>query len=302
MERMTETPTARPGTSRPDTVILPESPSTIARGSLRRFREGDGASHTRALAFQTMFVLISGFIGFVGLVSVLHLPAIRATVTNLAKRIAPGPSSKLLAEAAKQGASSGGTAMLVGLLAALVAVMLAMTQAERSANRLMGTSEDRPPAARLGRAFLLAISAGILLAIGGLVLGAGRSIGQGAGWEGTAGTVWNVVRWPLGILLGAVGTYLVFRFAPRERPSSRRAEMIGAVVAVVLWFVFTGLLALYFSMSGSSSATYGPLLSIVALLLWSELASLALHLGLAVTAELSARGRPVRATAGQRAA
>jgi YihY family inner membrane protein len=268
---------------------------------LRRFREGDGASHTRALAFQTMFVLISGFVGFVGLVSVLHLSAIRATVTSLAKRISPGPSAKLLAEAAKQGATSGGTAMVVGLLAALVAVTLAMIQAERSSNRLMGVRDDRPTGARIARGFVLAISAGILLAIGGLVLAGGRSIAVGAGWHGTTGTVWDVVRWPLGMLLGAAGTYLVFRFAPRERPATSRAEVIGAVVAVVLWVVFTALLALYFGMSGSSS-TYGPLLAIIALLLWAELASLAFHLGFAVTAELGARSAPVRATAGQRAA
>jgi len=284
-------------------VILPRSPGDLARGALRRFRGADGASHTRALAFQTMFVLISGFVGFVGLASVLHLTFVRETVVSLAKRIAPGPSAKLLAEAAKQGATSGGTAMVVGLLAALAAVTLAMVQAERSANRLMGVADDRPAGARLGRGFVLAISAGILLAVGGLVLGAGRSIGQGAGWHGTAGTVWDVLRWPLGILLGAAGTYLVFRFAPRERPAPRRAEVVGAVVAVVLWVVFTALLALYFSMSGSSSSTYGPLLAIVALLLWSGLASLAFHLGFAVTAELgAARAAPVRATAGQRAA
>jgi uncharacterized BrkB/YihY/UPF0761 family membrane protein len=245
-----------------------------------------------------MFVAISGFIGFIGLVSVVHLPGVRITVTGFAERLAPGPSGKLLAEAAKQGATSGGTAMFLGLLSALVAGTLAMIQVERSANRLWGLREDRPAGPRIGRAFVLAVSAGILLAIAGLVLGAGRSIGHGAGWHGTAGTVWSVLRWPLGIAIGAAGTLLLFRWAPRERAASRRAEVIGAVVALVLWVVFTAGLGLSLGMS-SSSATYGPLLAIVALLLWSALASLALHLGLAVTAEMGGpRGAPVRATAG----
>jgi uncharacterized BrkB/YihY/UPF0761 family membrane protein len=279
-------------------VAEPRSrPTGVAAGAIRRFRAADGGSHTRALAFQTMFVAISGFIGFIGLVSVLHLPAIRNTVTSLAQRLAPGPSGKLLSEAAKQGATSGGTAMLLGLFAALVAGTLAMIQVERSANRLWGVREDRPTGSRIGRAFVLAVSAGILLAVAGLVLGAGRSIGHGVGWQGTAGTVWSVLRWPLGVAIGAAGTLLLFRWAPRERAASKRAERTGAVVALALWVVFTAALGLSLSMS-SSSDTYGPLLAIVALLLWSALASLALHLGLAVTGEMGgARGEPVRATA-----
>jgi hypothetical protein len=54
---------------------------------------------------------------------------------------------------------------------------------------------------------------------------------------------------------------------------------------VALWFLFSLALALYFSVS--SSAAFGPLLSVVALLVWSALSSLAVHLGLAVTVELA---------------
>jgi uncharacterized BrkB/YihY/UPF0761 family membrane protein len=56
-------------------------------------------------------------------------------------------------------------------------------------------------------------------------------------------------------------------------------------VAVALWFVFSLALGLYFALC--SSAAYGSVLSVIALLLWSSLSSLALHLGLAVTAELA---------------
>ena len=60
--------------------------------------------------------------------------------------------------------------MVFGLLAALVAGTLAMAQVERSANRLAGQSEDRPVWQRYGVAFVLAVSAGVLLAAGGLAL------------------------------------------------------------------------------------------------------------------------------------
>lgn len=260
-------------------------PGELARASVMRLREADGASHVRALAYQSMFVLISGFIGLVGLASAFDLPRVRGIVGQMADTLSPGPSGQLLREAARQGANGGTTAMVVGLLAALLAATLAMAQVERSANRLLGQSEDRPFAKRYGVAFVLALSAGLLLGAGGLALAGGRAISEGIGWQGAALTVWTVARWPLGVAVAAVGIYLLFRTVPRERVGSPGALATGTAAAVALWFLFSLALGLYFSLS--SNAAYGPLLSVIALLLWSSLSSLALHLGLAVTVELA---------------
>ncbi len=261
-------------------------PGRFASDVVRRFREADGTSHARALAYQVALVSISGFIGLVGLASVLGVRMVRDVVVELARRVSPGPASRLLEEAARQGSSSGSTAMLVGLGAALVAGTFAMAQVERSANRLFGSSEDRPSAERYGIALVLAITAGLLIGLGLLVMGAGRSVSSSA--------VWTVVRWPLGIAISGGGLYLLFRAAPRIRPASTTPTAVGAGVAIVLWTVFTLLLGLYFSISSSSTQTYGPLLAVIALLLWSVLTSLAVHLGLAVTAELSGATRSDR--------
>jgi uncharacterized BrkB/YihY/UPF0761 family membrane protein len=257
----------------------------FARSSVKRFRDADGMSHVRALAYHSMFVLLSGFIGLVGLASAFDLPRVRGIVEQMVDTISPGPSGQLLREAARQGASGGTTAMVLGLLGALLAGTWAMAQVERSANRLAGRSEDRPFGQRHGVAFVLALSAGVLLAAGGLALAGGRAVSEGLGWEGAALTVWNVARWPLGVAVAAVGIYLLFRTAPRARIGSRAALAAGTAAAVALWFLFSLALGLYFSLS--SNAAYGPLLSVVALLLWSSLSSLALHLGLAVTVELA---------------
>jgi YihY family inner membrane protein len=266
-------------------AVLRRGGGEFARSSVKRFWEADGTSHARALAYQSMFVLLSGFIGLVGLASEFDLPRVRGIVEEMADTLSPGPSGRLLQEAASQGASGGRTVMLLGLLAAVLAGTLAMAQVERSANRLAGRFEDRPFGQRYGVAFVLALSAGVLLAAGGLALAGGRAISEGLGWERAALPVWTVVRWPLGVAVTAVGVYLLFRTAPRERIGSPMALAVGTAAAVVLWFLFTVALGLYFSLSSSSA--YGPLLSLIALLLWSSLSSLALHLGVAVTAELA---------------
>lgn len=271
------------------TTTLPAAPArsagTFLKDVVRHFRRADGTSHTRGLAYQVMLVVIPGLIALVGLASMLHIAEIRSTVQHLVEMLSPGPSGKLLTEAAAQGASGGATAAVVGLVGALIAGMFAVAQVERSANRLSGLDHDRPTAKRYGLAFLLAIPVGILLSAGVLLIGAGGPVVDGLGLEGGARVVWEVVRWPLGLLVAAAGIMLLLRVAPVRRLGSTRHLMAGTAIAVVLWGVFTGLLSLYFALSNSTS-TYGPLLAVIALLLWAGATSLALHLGITACVEL----------------
>lgn len=261
---------------------------------IRRFRQADGTSHSRALAYQSMFVLLSGLIGFVGLASVLGLAGLRRIIQETVKAVSPGPAGHLLQQAARQGAGGGVTAMIVGLLAALAAGTLAMAQIERSTDRISGEPGDRTGGRRYALAFAIALSAGILLAIGGFVLVGGSAIATGAGWKGAGATVWSVLRWPIGIGVAGAGFYLLYRTAPQRTLTPRSVITAGAIVGLALWVIFTALLAVYYTFGGGSQ-TYGPLISIIALLVWSNLSALAVHLGYAAACELS-RARPGMAT------
>ena len=69
------------------------------------------------------------------------------------------------------------------------------------------------------------------------------------------------------------------------------------LVSLLSWVLFTIALTVWFSVS-SGSQTYGPLLSVIALLLWAGATSLALHLGMALSAELASQRPSLKATAG----
>jgi uncharacterized BrkB/YihY/UPF0761 family membrane protein len=267
---------------------------TFVGDVLRRFIAADGTTHVRALAYQTMFVILSGFIGLIGLASVLDIEQLRGVVSELGKSLLPGPASKLIEEAVKQGSRSGSTAALVGLAAAAMAGMFSMAQLERGANRLAASNDDRPFVRRFATALLLSLTVGTMFLVGALVLGGGGALESGFGWRGAAATTWAIARWPLGIAIVTVAIFAAFRFAPMRRLASARLLWAGTIVSVVLWVAFTAGLAGYFALRADSSSSnpYGPLLAIIALLLWSMLTSLALHLGLATTAELSGAPRP----------
>jgi uncharacterized BrkB/YihY/UPF0761 family membrane protein len=96
---------------------------------------------------------------------------------------------------------------------------------------------------------------------------------------------------------------LLFRAAPRRHQPSWSWLAVGSGVSVLLWFVFTGLLAFYLNLSsGTFGQTYGPLTGIIAILIWTFLTSLAIYLGLALAAQLEAvRAGVPGPTTGERA-
>ncbi len=270
----------------PDLASTPRSTGDVITDVIRRFRAADGTSHARALAYQAVLAVIAGFIAIVGVSSLLRVREVRSVVQHIVSSVSPGPSGRLLQEAATQGATNGTTAVILGLAAALITGMFAVAQVERSADRLQGIETDRPTARRYGLAFVLAIPVGALLATGGLMIGAGAAVTDALGLTGAGALAWDVVRWPLGLVIVGAGLLLLLRVAPSGRLGSTRHLMVGTAVALVLWAVFTGLLGAYFAVSSSASQTYGPLLSVVALMLWALLTSFALHLGIATTVEL----------------
>jgi YihY family inner membrane protein len=268
----------------------------LAVDSFRRFRYGDGFTSSRALGFQFVLAFLPLVIAFVGLASVVQAErparALRETLLSLT----PGTGSDAVREVLTKGVSSGGAggrlALVVGLATALAALAMSMGQIERAANRIYGVQRDRPTKAKYSRASLLMLTAGLPMMIGFLILVAGGplldSLGNAYGWGSTVETAMQWLRWPVGVLLAGVAITAIFRWAPRRRQPGFSWLAVGGVVALGLWLLFTVLLALYIRSSSSFGDVYGPLTGIVALLVWSQLTSIALLLGMAFAAQLEA--------------
>ena len=167
-----------------------------------------------------------------------------------------------------------------------------MGQIERGANRIYGIERDRPALRKYGRALLMALTAGLLLQLGFVVIIAGDALGEALaaayGLGGTFQTLWTIGSWPLGVVLAWASFTVVIERAPRRRQPGYSWLAFGSGVSIALWLLLTGLLALYVVKSASFGSTYGPLTGIFALLLWANLSSVALFLGVAFAAQLEA--------------
>ena len=265
----------------------------LLKDSFQRFRAADGFSHTRALAYQITLALFPAVIATVGLATAVEASRFRQLVVQTVDRLTPGPAGQLITQAVEQGArsaASGGIfALILGALAALVSATVAMGQIERGANRLYGVERDRPSTQKYWNGFLLACSAGMLVVLAFVLIVAGSDFATATKLSGFVRGLWAVLRWPFSIALAVAAFAVLFRASPNRRQPQPSWLAVGSGLAVLLWLVFTGLLALYLSVSASNlGRTYGPLTGIIAILFWTFLTSLALYLGLAFAAQLEA--------------
>ena len=269
----------------------------LLRDAFIRFRFADGFSHSRALAFQMVLSLIPALIATVGLARVLGQSDFSAVLQDTLREMAPGPASDLLTQAFQQGSTaatreSGENALIVGGIVAVVSAATAMGQIERGSNRIYGVERDRPPLRKYGLATLLAATAGVATILAFLLLVPGGALGDAlkdvTGWSDGLDVAWSVGRWPLGAALVAFAVALLFNVSPHRRQPDISWLAVGSVITIVLWFSFTGLLALYVSVSAGFGETYGPLAGLIGLMLWALLSAIALFGGITVAAQLEA--------------
>ncbi|WP_413760248.1 YihY/virulence factor BrkB family protein [Streptomyces sp. MMBL 11-3] len=263
-----------------------------------RFRYADGFSHARSLAFQVVVGMVPFTIALVGVATTVHTESIGRIIELTLGHIVPGASADLVEEALDKTERSAGSgiwnalAMWLGLGFAVLNLASAMGQVERGANRIYGIERDRPFLTKYARSLLLALAAGMPLALGFLVLVAGDAVGesvvQALRWSEGSLDWWGLLQVPLGVALAWVASAVIFRWAPRRDQPGYTWLAFGSAVHLVLWVVATWLLALYVAKSGSFGAVYGPLTAFVALLLWANLTGIALFLGVAFAAQLEA--------------
>lgn len=261
----------------------------LCRGVLRRFRYGDGVSHSRALGLQLALAALPLIIALIGLSGALEASAVRHVLQRTVLELTPGASDPLIRRTlpSVKGTALSGTALAVALVSAVVALTTAMAQIERGANRIYGIQRDRPFAAKYGRALVLAVGAGLPVLGGSVVLVAGGAFA--AAMEGVVGVEDDVVAaltWPAGVGLVVGAIAVMVRWCPARRQPGGILLALGTGVAFGSWVALTLLLAGFLHLSTDFGAVYGPLTGVIALLLWAQLASAAVFLGLAVSAEL----------------
>lgn len=259
--------------------------------SFRRFRYGDGFSHSRALGFQLSLAMVPLMIAAVGLSNTYYSERSGVVLRLTLLQLTPGASDTVVGNALAQswGDDSSVAALWLGLFLAVFAMTTGMGQVERGANRLYGIQRDRPAMQKYTRAFGMAFLAGFPMLAGYVLLIASATFGEAIervyGLDDHDVTV-AAMTLGVALLLGSVTAML--RFAPRRRQPAWSFLGFSTGIVLTLWLLFTGLVTLYLAFSDHLGNVYGPLTAVVVLLLWGFLTSTALFLALAISAQVEA--------------
>jgi membrane protein len=198
---------------------------------------------------------------------------------------------------ATENQSGGLVLIVVGFLLALWTTTGALNALMRGLNRVYDRDETRgfvkQRLTALGMLFFLLLA--VALSFGLLVLGPVIAdwLGGLLDLEGAIGWIWWTLQWPI-LLLGLLFAFAwVLFLGPNVDHPRWHFITPGAVIAVVIWLVASGLFAVYVSMFSSYNKAWGSLAAVIIMLTWLWLSALALLFGAEVNAEAE-RSRELR--------
>ena len=278
----------------------PSSPAKLRRGALwsalkRTAIEFDGDNAwdwAAALTYYGVLSIFPGLVVLVSLVGLLRASVVQPMVASLTE-VAPGPVRGIINDAVAGLQDSTRTAGLVAIVSLVFALWSASGYAGafiRASNALYDVPEGRPLwktlpirlAITAVTGMLLVVSAAIVVVSGNLATAIGRSLG----WQSATVATWNVVKWPVLVLLITVLFAVLYWASPNARQGGIRWVSPGGVTAVILWMVASVLFGVYAANFASYDKTYGTLAGVVVFLVWLWISNLALLFGLKLDAEL----------------
>jgi membrane protein len=283
----------------PTDVSATEWRSVLMR-TVREFSDDHITDLAAALTYYGVLAIFPMVIVIISLLGMIGHSVTQPVIDNLGT-VAPGPAKSILTGAVKnvqshQGAA--GAAFVVGLVVALWSASGYTGAFMRAANVIWDVPEGRPIYKTLPIRFGITLVTVILLTLSSVAVVftgslAGR-LGDLIGVGSTAVQVWDIVKWPVLLLIFAGILAILYYTAPNVRQPGFSWVSPGSLVAVVLWLIASALFAAYVANFGSYNKIYGALASVIVFLVWLWITNIAILLGAELNAELE-RGRQIEA-------
>jgi membrane protein len=267
----------------------PTTGGTIKR-TLKEFSEDGLTDWAAALTYYGVLALFPALIALLSVIGLLTDPR---ELTDALTAVVPASAAETLNPVIEQLAGNTapvGLGLILGLAGAIWSASGYVGAFTRAANVVYETPEGRK-IWKLKPLQLLITLIGILFATvivamlvlsGPVVEAIGRAIGLGA----TAITVWNVVKWPVMLVVLALMIAVLYYSTPNVRLRGFRWVSPGAGVAILVAIAASAGFAFYVANFGGYNKTYGALAGVVVFLVWFWLINVALLFGIELDAEI----------------
>ena len=287
----------------------PESPTQLGARSwwrvLRRtFDEFQSDNLSDWAAALTYYAVLALFPMLIVLVALLGLVGQGGTIDTLIRSLdragLQGVANSINRPLHNVVMHKGGAGALLGfaLVGSLWSASGYVGAFMRASNAIYEVEEGRPFWKLRPLQVALTLAAVVLIttvAIAIVVTGpVARAVGDEIGMGSAAVTAFNVIKWPVIVLVLLTIIGVLYYVAPNVRQPGFPWITPGGVLALVVWAAASAGLAFYAAKFGSYEKTYGTLGGVILFLVWLWVSNLALLLGAELNAELE-RGRELDA-------
>ena len=104
--------------------------------------------------------------------------------------------------------------------------------------------------------------------------------------SGVTGQLLNIARWPILLVLVAVGLTLIYRYGPSRTEPRWQWITWGGGFAAVFWLAASALFSWYAANFGSFNKTYGSLGAIIGFMTWMWVSTIVVLVGAKLNAEI----------------
>ena len=265
----------------------------VLKRTVKEFREDELMDRAAALTYYGVLALFPALVALVSVVGFLGHSTVNSLVANVKSIPAAGQAKTIIVNTIhnlSQHKSSAGVAFFIGLALALWSASGYVGAVMRASNAVYEIREGRPfyrlRPLQLGvtllMVVLLALCAAAVVVTGPLT----KHVGQAVGLGNTGQTVFDIVKWPVILVVVSFMFSLIYWVAPNVRQPGFKWITPGGVLAVLIWLLASGAFALYVKNFGHYNKTYGTFAGVIVFLMWLWISNIAVLLGLELNAEV----------------
>jgi len=247
---------------------------------------GQGAQ----LAFYLIFAAFPFLLFLATLLGYIPIPNLMDRIIEYLTVLLPGDAINLVRDNVRQLVTDQKSGLLsLGIIAAVWTSSSAFVAIMDSLNRAYGVQEGRPFWKVRGIAMLMTLGISAFIAVSMVLLIFGpqlggwvaSSVGLGAAFE----TAWNILRWPVIVLLLILAMALIYYFAPDVEQKWKWITP-GSVFAVIVTIAASLGFSFYVNNFGSYNKTYGSIGTVIVLLTWLYLVGVVILVGGEINSEI----------------
>jgi len=242
------------------------------------------------ISFYSILALFPAIAALVALYGLFADPATIASNLDQVADIFPGGAIDVIRDelnrVAAQGRSTLGFAFIIGLAVSLWSANAALKSLFDALNLVYNEDEKRGLIRLnlISLAFTSATILFVLLALAAIVVV--PIIINYFGLTDAANLIMRIARWPLLLVVVAVGLAIVYRYGPSRAKAQWRWITWGSAFAAVAWLALSILFSWYAANFGSYNKTYGSLGAIIGFMIWIWLSAIVVLIGAEVDAEM----------------